>query len=70
MNTKPTVLIAGITGTLGNKIATEILAKGTRNVKGLVRSIDGNGKLDELHNDRYPHIHPTTVKQFITQAGL
>jgi nucleoside-diphosphate-sugar epimerase len=34
---KPTVLIAGITGTLGTKIATAILHKGEMQVKGLVR---------------------------------
>jgi nucleoside-diphosphate-sugar epimerase len=34
---KPTVLIAGITGTLGTKIATAILHKGAMQVKGLVR---------------------------------
>lgn len=27
--------------------------------------VSGLGKLDELHNNRYPHIKPTTVKQFI-----
>lgn len=32
--------------------------------------VSGKGKLDELHNDRYQHIKPITVKQFITQAGL
>jgi nucleoside-diphosphate-sugar epimerase len=32
--------------------------------------VSGKGKLDRLDNDRYPHIHPTTVKQFINQAGL
>jgi nucleoside-diphosphate-sugar epimerase len=38
VNSKPTVLIAGITGYLGTKIATEVLNKGVMNVKGLVRS--------------------------------
>lgn len=47
MDTKPTVLIAGITGSLGNKIATEILDKGVMNVKGLVRS-DKKPQLDSL----------------------
>lgn len=38
MNSKPTVLIAGIAGMMGSKIANVILNKGAMNVKGLVRS--------------------------------
>ena len=38
MDSKPTVLVAGISGSLGAKIATAILDKGVMNVKGLVRS--------------------------------
>jgi nucleoside-diphosphate-sugar epimerase len=32
--------------------------------------VSSKGKLDRLDNDRYPHIHPTTVGQFIKQSGL
>jgi uncharacterized protein YbjT (DUF2867 family) len=38
MSAKPTVLIIGITGGLGNKIASAILDKGAMNVKALVRA--------------------------------
>lgn len=38
MDSQPTVLSAGITGTLGSKIALALLDKGVTNVKGLVRS--------------------------------
>jgi nucleoside-diphosphate-sugar epimerase len=37
MGTKPTVLVAGVTGMLGNKIASAILDKGAMTVKALVR---------------------------------
>lgn len=30
--------------------------------------VSGKGKLDELHNARYPHIKPITVKQFLSQG--
>lgn len=33
-------------------------------------TFSGKGKLDALDNDRYPHIQPTTVKQFFAQASL
>jgi nucleoside-diphosphate-sugar epimerase len=32
--------------------------------------VSGKGKLDELDNARYPHIKPTTVKQFISQGNF
>lgn len=51
MNSKPTVLIAGITGILGSKIASAILHKGVMNVKGLIRNNTNDKKrkdLDEL----------------------
>jgi uncharacterized protein YbjT (DUF2867 family) len=38
MDSKPSVLIAGVTGMLGSKIAAAILDKGEMEVKGLVRS--------------------------------
>jgi nucleoside-diphosphate-sugar epimerase len=49
---KPTVLIAGITGSLGNKIATAILHKGEMQVKGLVRpgTLNDNIKQQKLVN--------------------
>jgi len=57
MNSKPTVLVAGISSDLGSKIANAILDKGVMNIKGLVRS---------LHSD----IHPTTVKQYLSQSEV
>jgi nucleoside-diphosphate-sugar epimerase len=53
MTTKPIVLLVGVTGMLGYKIATAILAKGTMEVRALIRSeasIDPQkqAKLDEL----------------------
>ncbi len=45
-DSKPTVLVAGISGELGTKIANAILDKGVMNVKGLVRS--DSSKLDDL----------------------
>lgn len=32
--------------------------------------VSGKGKLDNIQNDRYPHIKPTTVKQFLSQGGF
>ncbi len=32
--------------------------------------VSGKGKLDRLQNDRYPHIKPMTVKQFLSQGGV
>jgi len=32
--------------------------------------VSGKGKLDEIHNDRYPHIKPTTVAQYLQQANF
>jgi uncharacterized protein YbjT (DUF2867 family) len=29
----------------------------------------GKGKLDRIEDDRYPHIHPMTVKQFLSKAA-
>ncbi len=43
---KPTVLIIGVTGMLGNQIASAILDKGVMTVKALVRS--NNSKQDKL----------------------
>ncbi len=51
MNSKPIVLIAGITGTLGGKIASAIIDKGVMNVKGLLRCdgiSDKKQQLDDL----------------------
>jgi uncharacterized protein YbjT (DUF2867 family) len=48
MDSKPTVLIAGISGTLGAKIASAILDKGAMNVKGLVRSYNHSSKKQQL----------------------
>ncbi|MBO3459393.1 aromatic alcohol reductase [Aetokthonos hydrillicola Thurmond2011] len=48
MDSKPTVLIAGISGVLGTKIATAILDKGEMNVKGLVRGTSDNYKRQHL----------------------
>jgi uncharacterized protein YbjT (DUF2867 family) len=31
--------------------------------------VSGKGKLDRLQNDRYPHIKPKTVKEFLSQKG-
>ena len=42
MSTKPTVLIVGVTGALGAKIAHAILDKGAMDVKALVRSSSQN----------------------------
>lgn len=47
MNSKPTVLITGISGVLGTKIANAVLDKGEMNVRGLVRS-PSNDKLNDL----------------------
>ena len=44
MNTKPSVLIVGITGTLGSKVARAILDKGIMSVKALVRSSSQNSE--------------------------
>jgi len=30
--------------------------------------VSGKGKLDRLQNDRYPHIKPLTIKQFLSKA--
>ena len=46
MNSKPTVLIAGINGALGSKIAPAILDKGAMNVRGLL--LDNKPQLDSL----------------------
>lgn len=51
MDYKPTVLIAGITGILGSKIASTILEKGVMNVKGLVRSNNINDKKQQQLDD-------------------
>lgn len=32
--------------------------------------VSGKAKLDNLQNDRYPHIKPLTVKQYLQQANL
>lgn len=32
--------------------------------------LTGKAKLRELHNDRYPHIQPTTVENYVKQEGL
>ena len=32
--------------------------------------VSGKGKLDRLQNDRYPHIKPITVKQFLSKGAL
>lgn len=32
--------------------------------------VSGKAKLDPLDNDRYPHIQPTTVKQYLIQNGF
>jgi hypothetical protein len=29
--------------------------------------VSGKGKLDQIQNDRYPHIKPKTVKQFLSK---
>ena len=34
------------------------------------RSILNGGKLDELMNDRYPAIRPTTVRDYVAREGL
>ena len=31
--------------------------------------VSGKGKLDRIENDRYPQIHPMTVKQFLTTGA-
>ena len=31
--------------------------------------VSGKGKLDHVENDRYPQIHPTTVKQFLSKGN-
>jgi uncharacterized protein YbjT (DUF2867 family) len=51
MSSKPTVLIAGITGELGQKIAKAILEKGVMNVKGLVRSTHSHDKKQQQLDD-------------------
>jgi nucleoside-diphosphate-sugar epimerase len=51
MNYKPTVLIAGITGILGSKIASTILDKGVMNVKGLIRSNNISDKKQQQLDD-------------------
>ncbi|MBW4567838.1 MAG: NmrA family NAD(P)-binding protein [Tolypothrix carrinoi HA7290-LM1] len=51
MNSKPTVLIAGITGILGSKIALTILEKGVMNVKGLIRSHNISDKKQQQLDD-------------------
>ena len=30
--------------------------------------VSGKGKLDQIQNDRYPHIKPMTVKQFLIKG--
>ncbi len=55
MTTKPTVLVAGITGMLGYKIAAAILEKGVMVVRALVRSGESadpmkQKKLDEMQS--------------------
>ena len=32
--------------------------------------LSGKAKLDTLHNDHYPHIRPTTVREYVTREGL
>ena len=32
--------------------------------------VSGKGKLDRIQNDRYPHIKPLTVKQFLSKGSL
>ncbi|WNG54567.1 NAD(P)H-binding protein [Archangium gephyra] len=32
--------------------------------------LNGEGKLDELMNDRYPSIRPTTVREYVAKEGL
>ena len=32
--------------------------------------LNGEGKLDELMNDRYPSIRPTTVREYVAREGL
>jgi nucleoside-diphosphate-sugar epimerase len=32
--------------------------------------VSGKGKFDNINNDRYPQIRPTTVSEYIIQAGL
>lgn len=51
MDSKPTVLIAGITGILGSKIASTILDKGVMNVKGLIRSNNISDKKQQQLDD-------------------
>jgi nucleoside-diphosphate-sugar epimerase len=63
MNSKPTVLIAGITGTLGSKIATAILDKGEMNVKGLVRSSSTS------HNNKQQQLDDLKAKGVVFVEG-
>ena len=38
---------------------------------GILRSIlNGEGKLDQPMNDRYPSIRPTTVRKYMAREGL
>lgn len=32
--------------------------------------VSGKAKLDELHNDHYLNIQPTTVKQYVSQVVI
>jgi hypothetical protein len=32
--------------------------------------VSGKGKLDRIQNDRYPHIKPLAVKQYLQQAQI
>ena len=32
--------------------------------------LNGEGKLDELLNDRYPSIRPTTMREYVAEEGL
>jgi hypothetical protein len=32
--------------------------------------LNGEGKLTELMNDRYPSIRPTTVREYVAAEGL
>lgn len=32
--------------------------------------VSGKGKLDQIQNSRYPHLNPTSIKQFLASANL
>ncbi|PSB10316.1 hypothetical protein C7B62_09885 [Pleurocapsa sp. CCALA 161] len=78
MAAKPVVLLAGITGMMGDKLESWIeQKKQTASSPNeylpqqyVYTMVSGKGKFDNIQNSRYSQIQPLTVKQYLETAHL